>query len=166
MTCNAAYPACHRRCWRGVSRIWSSPGIIHRRRGGGGSYEYHLTAAGRELFPVVEKMGLWAQRWLRHDLVDTADLDSDLLMWDIRRNVLAKSPPRDSRYVVEFRLSGVPISRRGYWLVFRARRCRPMLSQSRLRSRPFCRSQSARAYPGLARPHPDQASHSRRPTPP
>ena len=93
-------------------------GIIHRRRGGGGSYEYHLTAAGRELFPVVEKMGLWAQRWLRHDLVDTANLDSDLLMWDIRRNVLAKSPPRDSRYVVEFRLSGVPISRRGYWLVF------------------------------------------------
>jgi DNA-binding HxlR family transcriptional regulator len=93
-------------------------GIVERRLGAGGSFEYHLTAAGRELFPVVEKMGLWAQRWLRHDLVDTANLDSDLLMWDIRRNVLAKSPPRDSRYVAEFRLSGVPISRRRYWLVF------------------------------------------------
>lgn len=93
-------------------------GIVERRRGIGGALEYHLTAAGRELFPVVEKMGLWAQRWLRHDLVDTANLDSDLLMWDIRRNVLAKSPPRQSRYVVEFRLSGVPISRRRYWLVF------------------------------------------------
>lgn len=93
-------------------------GIVERRHGAGGSFEYHLTAAGRELFPVVEKMGLWAQRWLRHDLVDTANLDSDLLMWDIRRNVLANSPLRESRYVVEFRLSGVPISRRRYWLVF------------------------------------------------
>jgi DNA-binding HxlR family transcriptional regulator len=93
-------------------------GIVERRRGAGGTFEYHLTAAGRDLFPVVEKMGVWAQRWLRHDLVDTVNLDSDLLMWDIRRNVVAKSPPRASRYVVEFRLSGVPVSRRRYWLVF------------------------------------------------
>ena len=97
-------------------------GIVERRRRTGGAFEYHLTPAGRELFrelfPVVETMGLWAQRWLRHDLVDTANLDSDLLMWDIRRNVLAKVPPREGRYVAEFRLSGVPISRRRYWLVF------------------------------------------------
>lgn len=93
-------------------------GIVERRRGAGGAFEYHLTEAGRELFPVVEKMGLWAQRWLRHDLVDTANLDSDLLMWDIRRSVVSKCPPRDSRYVAEFRLSGVPVSRRRYWLVF------------------------------------------------
>jgi DNA-binding HxlR family transcriptional regulator len=93
-------------------------GIVERRRGAAGGFEYHLTAAGRELFPVVEQMGLWAQRWLRHDLVDTANLDSDLLMWDIRRNVAARPAPRDGRYVVEFRLSGVPMSRRRYWLVF------------------------------------------------
>jgi DNA-binding HxlR family transcriptional regulator len=93
-------------------------GIVERRRGAGGSFEYHLTAAGRELYPIVEKMGLWAQRWLRHDLVGTVNLDSDLLMWDIRRNVLANSAPRGPRYVAEFRLSGVPISRRRYWLVF------------------------------------------------
>ncbi len=93
-------------------------GIVERRRGEGRGFEYHLTPAGRELFPVIEKMGLWAQRWLRHDLVDTKNLDSDLLMWDIRRNVIGKASPRGSRYVVEFRLSGVPISRRRYWLVF------------------------------------------------
>jgi len=92
-------------------------GIVERRPGPAGSFEYHLTPAGRELFPVVEKLGLWAQRWLRHDLVDAANLDSDLLMWDIRRNVLARSPPRETRYVAEFRLSGVPVSRRRYWLV-------------------------------------------------
>jgi DNA-binding HxlR family transcriptional regulator len=94
-------------------------GIIERRRGDGGSaMEYHLTVAGRELFPVIETMGLWAQRWLRHDLFDTANLDPDLLMWDIRRTVAAHAPKRARRLVVEFQLSGVPITRRRYWLVF------------------------------------------------
>ncbi len=93
-------------------------GIVERRRGASCSWEYHLTPAGRELFPVVEKMGLWAQRWLRHDLVDDANLDPDLLMWDIRRNVVRRAPPGDRRYVTEFELSGVPASRRHYWLVF------------------------------------------------
>jgi DNA-binding HxlR family transcriptional regulator len=93
-------------------------GIIERRRGDRGSMEYHLTAAGLELFPVIEKMGLWAQRWLRHDLIDTSNLDPDLLMWDIRRNVAAHAPKRTRRLVVEFQLSGVPITRRRYWLVF------------------------------------------------
>jgi len=93
-------------------------GIVDRRPGAGGSFEYHLTTAGKELFPVVEKMGLWAQRWLRHDLIDAANLDPDLLMWDIRRNVANCAPPRDRRYVSEFRLSSVPITRRRYWLVF------------------------------------------------
>ncbi|HVV43401.1 MAG TPA: helix-turn-helix domain-containing protein [Nitrobacter sp.] len=92
-------------------------GIVERVRGAGG-FEYHLTPAGRELLPVVETMGLWAQRWLRHDLVDTSNLDPDLLMWDIRRNILAQALPRGRRYVAEFQLSGVPISRRRYWLVF------------------------------------------------
>jgi DNA-binding HxlR family transcriptional regulator len=92
-------------------------GIVERRRGTSG-FEYHMTAAGRELFPVVEHMGLWAQRWLRHDLVDTANLDPDLLMWDIRRNVANRPRPSEHRYVTEFQLSGVPVSRQRYWLVF------------------------------------------------
>src|SRR5581483_677761 len=93
-------------------------GIVERRPGAGGAFEYHLTPAGRELFPVVEKMGIWAQRWLRHDLVDTANLDPDLLMWDIRRTVMKHAPSDERRYVAQFQLSGVPASRRRYWLVF------------------------------------------------
>jgi DNA-binding HxlR family transcriptional regulator len=93
-------------------------GIIEQRRGEGGRPEYHLTPAGHDLFPIVEKMGLWAQRWLRHDLVSNANLDPDLLMWDIRRNVAAPADFAGRRYVAEFQLSGVPISRRRYWLVF------------------------------------------------
>ena len=93
-------------------------GVVERRHGMSGGFEYHLTAAGRELFPVIENMGLWAQRWLRHDLIDRANLDPNVLMWDIRRNVDGKTLPRGGRYVVEFRLSGVPVDRRRYWLVF------------------------------------------------
>ncbi|HVV95172.1 MAG TPA: helix-turn-helix domain-containing protein [Hyphomicrobiales bacterium] len=93
-------------------------GIVERRSGAGGP-EYHLTPAGRELYPVVEQMGLWAQRWLRHRLVETPNLDPDLLMWDIRRRCLANPmAPGAKRYVAEFQLSGVPIDRRRYWLVF------------------------------------------------
>ena len=92
-------------------------GIVERRRGEGGGSEYHLTPSGRELFPIIEGMGLWAQRWLRHELTDAANLDPDLLMWDVRRNVAAHAP-RDRRYVTEFQFTGVPISRRRYWLVF------------------------------------------------
>jgi DNA-binding HxlR family transcriptional regulator len=113
---------------RGVPRMSSSllaqrlkdlqfSGLIERRRGDSG-WEYHLTPAGRELFPVVEKMGLWAQRWLRHDLVASKNLDPDLLMWDIRRNVVSKIPADDRRRVTEFQLSGVPSSKRRYWLIF------------------------------------------------
>ena len=113
---------------RGVPRMSSSllaqrlkdlqfSGLIARQRGDSG-WEYHLTPAGRELFPVVEKMGLWAQRWLRHDLVASKNLDPDLLMWDIRRNVVSKIPADDRRRVTEFHLSGVPSSKRRYWLIF------------------------------------------------
>jgi DNA-binding HxlR family transcriptional regulator len=113
---------------RGVPRMSSSllaqrlkalqfSGLIERRRGDSG-WEYHLTPAGHELFPVVEKMGLWAQRWLRHELVASAKLDPDLLMWDIRRNVVSKIPADDRRRVTEFQLSGVPSNKRRYWLIF------------------------------------------------
>lgn len=114
---------------RGVPRMSSSllarrlkelqfAGIVERRPGSSGGAEYHLTAAGQELFPVVEKMGLWAQRWLRHKLADTANMDPDLLMWDIRRTVVNQVPPGGRRYVTEFQLTDAPPTRRRYWLVF------------------------------------------------
>lgn len=115
---------------RGVPRMSSSllsrrlkelefAGIIERRRAEKGrGWEYHLTGAGRELLPIVEGMGLWAQRWSRNDLVVDDNLDPDLLMWDIRRNVSAEGMPADRRFTVRFEFSGVPRSRRRYWIVF------------------------------------------------
>jgi DNA-binding HxlR family transcriptional regulator len=98
-------------------RELQAAGIVERRRGDGGS-EYHLTAAGRELFPVLEGMGVWAQRWLRHDLVSARNLDPDLLMWDVRRNVVATATPDARRFVAEFMFPDMPAARRRYWLVF------------------------------------------------
>ena len=115
---------------RGVPRMSSSllsrrlkdlefAGIIERRRAEKGpGWEYHLTGAGRELLPIIEGMGLWAQRWSRNDLVADDNLDPDLLMWDIRRNVSAEGMPVDRRFTVRFEFPGVPSNRRRYWIVF------------------------------------------------
>lgn len=92
-------------------------GIVERRPGARGGSEYHLTPAGRDLFPIVEGMGLWAQRWMRHDLTRTENLDPDLLMWDIRRTMMRWTGPGDRRLVVEFHLAGALPRRQRWWLV-------------------------------------------------
>src|SRR5213592_3612865 len=48
-------------------------GIIERRE-----REYHLTAAGRELGPVVAQIGVWSERWLRRPIFE-ATPDTGLL---------------------------------------------------------------------------------------
>jgi DNA-binding HxlR family transcriptional regulator len=94
-------------------------GIVERRPAAKGrGWEYHLSEAGRELLPILEGMGLWAQRWVRSDLVADENLDPDLLMWDIRRNVKREHMAVEGRFVVRFEFAGVPSSRRRYWLVF------------------------------------------------
>lgn len=79
---------------------------------------YRLTAAGEALFPILETMGAWAQRWTRDDLVASHNLDPDLLMWDIRRRVATRDAPVPGRFVAQFQLSGVPVRQRRYWLLF------------------------------------------------
>lgn len=93
-------------------------GIIERHRAENGrGWEYRLTGAGRELFPIIEGMGNWAQRWVRDDLVADENLDPDLLMWDVRRWVTTDHMPDRRRFVVQFEFSGVHRTRRRYWLV-------------------------------------------------
>ena len=83
-----------------------------------GSYEYHLTEAGRELEPIVKAMGFWGQRW-----VETAptlqNVDPELLMWDMRRSIKVAALPRQ-RTVVQFIYSDRPEKKRRYWLVVEA----------------------------------------------
>src|SRR6188768_3825428 len=44
---------------------------------------YRLTAAGAEFKPIVDALGAWGQRWTAR--FDATNLDSDLLMWNLRR---------------------------------------------------------------------------------
>ena len=80
----------------------------------GGAVVYDLTPAGHELRPLIEAIGAWGVRWIG-DLGDE-DLDPQLLLWDLHRNVdLTQVPP--GRTVIQFRFPDVVAKRRSWWLV-------------------------------------------------
>jgi DNA-binding HxlR family transcriptional regulator len=80
-----------------------------------GVYEYNLTAAGRELKPLIEAFGIWGQRWVSKEL-SLEHLDAGLLMWDMRRCLDPKPLPR-RRSVIRFQYPDAPAARRNWWLV-------------------------------------------------
>jgi DNA-binding HxlR family transcriptional regulator len=88
-------------------------GIVERRQDGNGM-RYVLTAAGEELRPVVEQLGLWGRRWLPTEYRDE-DLDPRLLIWDIHRNLQLDEVP--ARTVIELHFPDAPPEYRAYWLV-------------------------------------------------
>lgn len=92
-------------------------GIIARARSADGKAgaEYRLTRAGQELEPVVMAMGAWGQRWIDKDLM-LEELDAQLLMWDMRRNLNADPLP-DRRCVIQFRYPDAPKAMKVWWLV-------------------------------------------------
>ena len=90
---------------RGVLERWASPT--------GRTTEYHLTRAGKDLYPVLEAMGRWAVEWLFDD-VDPHDVDATTLMWWMHRRIdTAALPP--TRVVVQFDHTA-PV-RQSIWLV-------------------------------------------------
>lgn len=94
-------------------------GIIDRKPATSGrGFEYSLTQSGQELFPVLDKMGMWAQKWLRREITSDKNLDPDVMFWELRQSILSDNHKVKTRRVVEFQLQGVPSNRRFYWLVF------------------------------------------------
>jgi DNA-binding HxlR family transcriptional regulator len=91
-------------------------GVIRRRSDAGG-VAYHLTAAGEELRPIVDSLGQWARKWVTRDY-RSYELDPAVLMWALRRHVVATSFPA-GRTVLHFRLEGAPPQRRYWWIVVR-----------------------------------------------
>lgn len=89
-------------------RTMERDGLVERSGDG-----YYLTAAGKDLIPVIELLGNWGQRWATSNL-EAEDLDPALLMWDIHRRVPADVLP-DRRVVTMFRFREVPKER--FWLV-------------------------------------------------
>jgi DNA-binding HxlR family transcriptional regulator len=90
-------------------------GLVARkaRREGRGA-RYVLTAAGRELEPVVSGLGTWGKRWV-HGQLDDADLDPTLLMWDMHRRLDLERLPREPTMVM-FWFTDLPAKRSRYWL--------------------------------------------------
>lgn len=82
-----------------------------------GEVHYRLTAAGEELRPVVEALGVWGTRWVP-GLAD-AELDPTLLLWDMHRNVDRTHVP-PGRTVVQFEFTDVAPTSRRWWIVITA----------------------------------------------
>jgi DNA-binding HxlR family transcriptional regulator len=89
-------------------------GVVERKQGLQGP-EYHLTEAGKEFAPIVRQLGEWGQRWFRPKF-DRNELDVTVLMWDMRRCIKADAFP-SRRVSVQFDFSGLPASKRTWWLV-------------------------------------------------
>jgi DNA-binding HxlR family transcriptional regulator len=88
-------------------------GVVERKQGAQGP-EYHLTQAGQEFAPIIRQLGEWGQRWFRTKF-SRDELDVTVLMWDMRRCIKADAFP--ARTCVQFDFSGLPASKRTWWLV-------------------------------------------------
>ncbi len=88
-------------------------GIVDR-EANGNEVRYVLTPAGNELKPVVEALGAWGIRWIGE--IGDEDLDPQLLLWDMHRNINHAAIP-DGRTVVQFSFTDVSPKVRYWWLV-------------------------------------------------
>ena len=91
-------------------------GVVERSEDGH-RVSYELSAAGRELEPVVEALGAWGIRWVPE--IGDEDLDPHLLMWDIHRSIATDALPA-GRTVLRFAFVDVPAPNRDWWIVIDA----------------------------------------------
>lgn len=91
-------------------------GLTMRKASGAGkSSEYRLTEAGHALGPVVRSIAEWGQEWIDTE-PSLADIDTDFLMWDVRRNLKL---PTDlpAKFVLHFHFPDGPDGKTDHWLV-------------------------------------------------
>ena len=92
-------------------------GVILRLRvpGEPGVFEYKLSQSGRDLQPLVEGFGVWGQRWIEKKAT-LRNLDPQLLMWDMRRNLDLRPMPK-RRSTIQFLYPEVPEPHGTWWLI-------------------------------------------------
>jgi DNA-binding HxlR family transcriptional regulator len=90
-------------------------GVVSITANAAGGSEYHLTASGEDLRPVVMGIGFWGQRWVESRL-SLRNLDPSLLMWDMRRN-LNPDPLPPGRCTIQFLYPELAPARQNWWLV-------------------------------------------------
>lgn len=95
-------------------RALENAGVVTHERGARGrTTSYTLTAAGRELEPVVQGLGEWGARWALQD-PDPRELDPYLVLLWISRHLDREALPPE-RVVVQFEFPGA--KPRWLWLV-------------------------------------------------
>lgn len=95
-------------------RDLENAGVVRRDQHPGVT-EYRLTPAGDDLLEVVKSIGFWGQRWIDAE-ISLRNLDARLLMWDMRRNINARTFPQ-RRVVVQFLYPEQANKNRSWWLV-------------------------------------------------
>ncbi|MDR9484431.1 MAG: helix-turn-helix domain-containing protein [Sediminimonas sp.] len=98
-------------------RELEAAGVVERdqRPDGPDAAAYRLTPAGQDLQPVIEAIGMWGQKWVETE-PSLDNLDPELLMWDMRRN-LDTDPVPKRQTVIEFIYPELPPSQRNWWLI-------------------------------------------------
>lgn len=66
--------------------------VIRKKLSGRKGYEYRLSAAGKELGPLVEVLAVWGMRWARGQLTDD-ELDVEFLMREMQRRLKTEHLP-------------------------------------------------------------------------
>lgn len=91
--------------------------ILRKKTSGQRGYEYFLTAAGKELSPLIEVLAVWGMRWARSQLTDD-ELDVEFLMRELQRKLLTKHLP-DGETVLCFIFDELT-EHKTWWLVINA----------------------------------------------
>ncbi len=96
-------------------------GVITRKKPDKGrGWEYFITDSGKELWPVVETLGIWGQKFILAEF-EEYELDPTLLMWDIQRRIDCENFPETGSFTAHFTLRGAPKERATWWLVIKDR---------------------------------------------
>ena len=90
--------------------------VIRTTKSSGNKTNYRLSVSGQALGPIVFALAGWGQEWI--DVEPSIEIvDTDFLMWDIRRNV-KYLPELPDRFVVRFHFLDAPEKKLFHWLVF------------------------------------------------
>jgi len=97
-------------------------GIITKKKPEKGrGWEYFITDSGKELWPMVETLGIWGQKFISSEF-QKHELDPTLLMWDIQRRIDCEKFPKNGCFTAHFTLRGAPAERAVWWLVVKNRK--------------------------------------------
>jgi len=88
--------------------------LVRRKLPGQKGYEYRLTAAGKELGPMLDILAVWGMRWARGQMSDD-ELDVEFLMWDLQRRVTTEQLP-DGQTVLCFTFAELT-KHKTWWVV-------------------------------------------------